>query len=153
MAHEFRLVRTVEFSETDMAGIMHFANFFRYMEVTEHAFLRSLGLSVHFEHEGRTLGWPRVNVSCDYRAPLRFEDRVEVHLRVREKREKSLTYEFRFRKLSGDAPLEVARGSVTAVCVCLDPETRTMKAVPIPPVFAEQIETAPPESEGEGVRA
>ena len=26
---------------------------------------------------GATIGWPRVNVSCDYRAPLKFEDEVE----------------------------------------------------------------------------
>ena len=37
MAYEFRLVRQVEFSETDMAGIVHYSNFFRYMEAAEHA--------------------------------------------------------------------------------------------------------------------
>ena len=38
--------RTVEFSETDMAGIVHYSNFFRYMESAEHAFFRALGFSV-----------------------------------------------------------------------------------------------------------
>ena len=47
MPYEFKMTRLVEFAETDMAGIMHFANYFRYMEVVEHAFFRSLGLSVH----------------------------------------------------------------------------------------------------------
>jgi acyl-CoA thioester hydrolase len=32
MAFEFKLTRRVEFAETDMAGIVHFSNFFRYME-------------------------------------------------------------------------------------------------------------------------
>ena len=32
MAYEFKVQRRVEFSETDMAGIVHYANFFRYME-------------------------------------------------------------------------------------------------------------------------
>ena len=40
---EFKLTRRIEFAETDMAGIVHFANFFRMMEATEHAFFRSLG--------------------------------------------------------------------------------------------------------------
>ena len=35
--------RRVEFSDTDMAGIVHFANFYRYMEQAEHDFFRSLG--------------------------------------------------------------------------------------------------------------
>ena len=37
----------VAFADTDLAGIVHFANFLRYAENTEHAFLRSIGLSVH----------------------------------------------------------------------------------------------------------
>ncbi|MBL8848408.1 MAG: acyl-CoA thioesterase, partial [Planctomycetaceae bacterium] len=37
--------RRVQFSETDMAGIVHFANFFRWMEEAEHEYFRSLGLT------------------------------------------------------------------------------------------------------------
>ena len=40
MPTEFTIKRRVQFSETDMAGIMHFANYFRLMEEVEHAFLR-----------------------------------------------------------------------------------------------------------------
>ena len=40
------MTRSVEFAETDLAGIMHFTNFYRWMEVCEHEFLRSIGLSV-----------------------------------------------------------------------------------------------------------
>ena len=46
MSYEFQITRRVEFSETDLAGIMHFSNFFRFMESAEHAFFRSLGFSV-----------------------------------------------------------------------------------------------------------
>ena len=47
MAYEYKMTRRIEFAETDMAGIVHFSNFFRMMEATEHAFFRSLGLSIH----------------------------------------------------------------------------------------------------------
>ena len=43
MPYEFEVTRHVEFSETDMAGVMHFSNFFRFMEAAEHGFFRSLG--------------------------------------------------------------------------------------------------------------
>jgi acyl-CoA thioester hydrolase len=142
MAYEFKRVFRVEFADTDMAGIVHFANFFRYMEVTEHAFFRSLGFSIHTHIDGRNIGWPRVHAECDYKSPLRFEDEVEVHLRVREKKSKALTYDFAFRKLDGTA---VATGSLTAVCVAMDEQTGTMKAVTIPEVIAEKIEVAPGE--------
>ena len=52
MAYEFKVRRRVEFSETDMAGIVHYSNFFRYMEAAEHAFFRSLGLSIHKQPGG-----------------------------------------------------------------------------------------------------
>ncbi|MHC4993297.1 MAG: acyl-CoA thioesterase, partial [Planctomycetota bacterium] len=54
MPHDFKLLRTVEFFETDMAGIVHFSNYFRYMEATEHAFFRSFGATVHEQSEGRS---------------------------------------------------------------------------------------------------
>ncbi len=52
----------------------------------------------HFE---TPVGWPRVHAECDYRQPLRFEDEVEIHLLVSEKKSKSLSYVFKFRKLNG----------------------------------------------------
>ena len=142
MAHEFKIIRRVEFSDTDLAGIVHFANFFRYMEAAEHAFFRSLGLSIHMEIGGRVIGWPRVRVECDYKSPLRFEDEVEVRLTVREKKSKSLTYDFVFRKVDAVAPVEVATGSITAVCVSLDEASGRMRATDIPEAIASKIEAA-----------
>ena len=46
MAYEFKFVRIVEFSETDMAGIVHFSNYCKYMEAAEHRFFRSIGYSI-----------------------------------------------------------------------------------------------------------
>jgi YbgC/YbaW family acyl-CoA thioester hydrolase len=140
MASEFKMTHRVEFAETDMAGLVHFANYLRYMEVTEHAFLRTLGLSIAMEQK-QGVGWPRVHASCDYAAPLRFEDEVEVHLKVREKKEKSLTYDFLFRRVKPEPALDVARGRITTVCVSRD-GSGTMKAVPIPEAVARQIDVA-----------
>ena len=134
MACEFKMLHRVEFADTDMAGIIHFSSYFRYMEVTEHAFIRSLGFSVDMMKQ-LNVGWPRVHVDCDFKAPLRFEDEVEVHLRVREKKEKAIAYEFVFRKDG----TEVARGSMTTVCVTRDASGK-MKAVAIPEAVARKIE-------------
>ena len=143
MPSEFTMTHRVEFAETDLAGIMHFANFFRWMERTEHAFLRSLGHSVHERQGDRRIGWPRVRVLCEYRQPLRFEDEVEVRLLVREKRDKSLRYEFVFRKVG--EPADVARGEVTTVCVALPAsgdDGARLTAVFIPASLAAQIQVA-----------
>ncbi len=142
MAHEFRMLHRVQFADTDMAGLAHFSSYFRFMEATEHAFIRSLGHSIVM-WERFKVGWPRVHASCDYTGPLRFEDEVEVRLRVLEKKEKSLTYEFVFRRLRPEPVLEVGRGRVTTVCVTRD-GSGTMKSVPIPEEIARLIEAAPP---------
>ena len=144
MSYEFTVQRRVEFSDTDMAGIMHYANFFRFMETAEHGFYRSLGFSVVDPKSHPQVGWPRVHAECDYRKPLRFEDLVEIQLLVSGKTSKTLSYQFRFRKLDAGSAEEVARGALTIVCVAHAPNG-AMKAVPIPPGIAGRIEVAPTE--------
>jgi len=144
MPYEFKALRRVEFSDTDMAGIVHYSNFFRYMETAEHAFFRSLGFSVVTDKTEPPVGWPRVHAECDYLQPLRFEDEVEIHMLVSEKKPKALSYVFRFRKLTVSPPVEVARGKLTVVCVTRD-DGGEMKATPIPKVIADKIEVAPKE--------
>lgn len=140
---DFEMRISIPFADTDMAGIVHFSNFFRYMENTEHEFYRSLGFSVHPDaasSDGPHIGWPRVQASCDYRLPLRFEDTVTVELRVSEIRRRSVCYEFTFiREGASDA---VARGTITVVCVELDPERRSIrKAIPIPEFWKAKLES------------
>jgi len=145
MAFEFKLTRRVEFAETDMAGIVHFSNFFRYMENTEHAFYRSLGASVIMKNLNPPLGFPRVHDECDYRRPIRFEETLEIHLVVREKRAKVLSYLFKFRKQNSDGESEqIAHGILTVVCVATQPDG-TMTPTAIPDFLTRQIEVAPPE--------
>ena len=143
MACEFKLTRQVEFSDTDVAGIMHFSNFFRFMEAAEHAFFRSLGTSIH--GAGSELGWPRVHADCDFKHPLRFEDLVEIRLLVREKRKKSIVYTFIFRKLNEQPAREVARGTLAVACVQRDKRGGKMQGIPIPKAIADKIEIAPRE--------
>ncbi len=149
MSYEFQITRGVEFSETDMAGIMHFSNFFRFMEAAEHAFFRSLGSSVARAAFGPGPCLPRVHAECDYAVPLRFEDEVQVRLLVERKGRRSLTYQFRFSRLNGLELEEVARGRLTVASVERQPDG-SLKAVPLPRVIADQIEEAPAHLLGDG---
>jgi YbgC/YbaW family acyl-CoA thioester hydrolase len=142
MAYEFKLLRRVEFSDTDLAGIMHFSNFFRFMEAAETAFLRSLGLSVVLSRAGLDVCLPRVHAECDYSAPLHFEDEVLIHLLVERKGERTLTYQFRFIRQNGSPPREVARGRIVAVCAGRK-GNGSLKAVPLPALLADKIKAAP----------
>ena len=139
MLSEYKVVRRVEFSDTDMAGLMHFSNYFRFMETAEHAFYRELGFSVVLKDRQPPLGFPRVHAACDFTKPLRFEDLIEIRLRVVAKKSKSLTYSFQFLNLSAEPVVEAARGTITIVCVTHSPDGK-IAAIAIPPDIAEKIE-------------
>lgn len=122
--------RRIEFADTDMAGIVHFARFFVFMETAEHRFREELGFPVTGDGAGGAsdppvLGWPRVAASCDYRRPARFGDELEVRVCVAEIGRSSLTFSFTFRR----GTEVVAEGRLTSVCCRLAPEVR---AVSIP---------------------
>ena len=133
---------------------MHFANYLRFMEDTEHAFCRALGFSVYPENpdeDGERIGWPRVHVECHYKMPLRFEEEVEVELLVEEIRPKTIHYLFRFWKVTegegggeGDRAL-AAEGKLGVICVRFDAGAGKMKATDIPVSILEMIEEAPAE--------
>jgi YbgC/YbaW family acyl-CoA thioester hydrolase len=138
MPHEFRTQRRVEFSDTDQAGIVHFARFFVFMESAEHEFLNSLGTSVSTEWDGNKIGWPRVSVSCEYLSPAKFEDVLEIHLTVLRRGSKSMTYNY----LITTQDAVVAKGQMTAACCICNPG-EPIRAITIPYFLADQIQEAP----------
>jgi acyl-CoA thioester hydrolase len=116
--------------------VVHFSNYFRWMEEAEHAFFRSLGLSVHQEDaggEGGHLSWPRVSTACEYLAPARFEDEITLKLRVERVGEKSLSYEVDF----SIGEKVIARAKLTSVCCRVTPTSFT--PVAIPPAVREKL--------------
>ena len=132
---EFRTQRRIEFADTDMAGIAHFSRFIVFMEAAEHEFLRSLGLSVHMQHDGDTISWPRLKTACEYFRPVRFEDILDIHLHIEHRGNKSLGYRFDFYK----ADEHIASGQLKVAC-CICNEGEKMRAIPIPPFIAEKID-------------
>lgn len=134
MGYVFRHRRRVEFSETDMVGIVHFSNFFRYAEAAETAMYRELGISVT---QG-DITFPRVHAEFDFRKPLRFEEEFDVVVEVEEVRSRSLAYAFRVENLSGEA---CARGKLVVACVRKDPATGSLASVAVPARMAELMRT------------
>jgi YbgC/YbaW family acyl-CoA thioester hydrolase len=128
----FSINRRVDFHETDAAGIMHFSNFYRWMEVCEHEWFRALGLPMmSTTPEGVRLGWPRREASCGFVRPLRCGDMVRVTGSILEVGNTSVGYQFVFEKDRAGKWTEVARGRMTTVHVRQDSSGR-MEAEPVP---------------------
>lgn len=136
MPTPFSITRRVEFGDTDMAGIMHFANFFRFMEAAETSFLHTLGLSVCRRADGEKWGFPRVSAACDYQKPARFEDVLTVTVTVERVGAKSVAYRFDFSNQRGE-PLAVGR--ITTV-FCREPEQGRLESAEIPAEIRAKLE-------------
>ncbi|QGJ72025.1 Acyl-CoA thioesterase [Planctomycetales bacterium 10988] len=135
MSSAYHATRRVEFSDTDMAGIVHFSSFFHYMEEAEHALLRSFGMSVvQFEGEEK-ISWPRVKASCQYTRPVRFEDMLDIEVRIRKLGRSSVEYEFLF--FQDGHP--IATGEITAVC-CRFSKGEPPKPIPLSESYREQAQ-------------
>ena len=136
--HELTARRRIEFSDTDLGGIVHFSRFFVFMETAEDGFLRTLGSGFVFEHEGRRGGWPKVEATCEYLSPARYGDELLIHLEVLKITRSTITYGFTIRR----DEVVLARGRTTSVCCAAKPGGG-LEAIPIPADIAARIDVAP----------
>ena len=128
--------RRVEFADTDMAGILHFSSYFRYVEEAEHAFLRSVGLSVYETVDSNVVSWPRVSASCDFHRPARFAEILRIGVSVEKLGTKSIHY--RFSIAVDDRPVATAR--MVAACCRLSDE-HGIEAIAIPASIRARLES------------
>jgi acyl-CoA thioester hydrolase len=128
--------RRVEFRDTDAAGIVHFSRFFTLMEESEHELLRHLGMSVMQPDGDGKVTWPRVSANCDFRGSARFEEELQIEVRIERIGEKSVTYAFRF--LNGGQM--IAEGNLVAVCCRMLPG-KPLTSIPIPAEIRTKLET------------
>lgn len=136
----FTYRRLVEFADTDVAGIMHFSNFFRFVECAEHAFFRSLGHRVHTADGNQHEGWPRIEVSCKYHKPARFEQTLEVGIRLEEIRTNSLRYRFSITVADDPGRALLAAGAFSIIHVEIDTAQHTIRKAPIPPALKAKLQ-------------
>jgi 4-hydroxybenzoyl-CoA thioesterase/acyl-CoA thioester hydrolase len=133
---EFVYRRRVQFKETDASGIAHFSGFFVWAEEAEHAMWRAAGLSVE-PHDG-TIGWPRVSATFDFFKALRFEDEIEVRIRLVERTAKT----FRYQSIIVRDGEVTAIGTSTSICVKKLPG-EPLRAMDIPANIASCFEVLP----------
>jgi acyl-CoA thioesterase FadM len=116
---------------------VHFSAFFLFVEEAEHAMWRDLGLSV--EPRDTEIGWPRISASFEFLRALRFEDEIDVHLRVTGKTAKTLQYQA---LVHHDGRI-AAVGTMSTICVAKRPGER-LRAIDIPSAIADRFVVVPP---------
>jgi YbgC/YbaW family acyl-CoA thioester hydrolase len=125
----------VRFVDTDFSTRIHYSALFRHFEIAETEFLRSLGIGyTHWFERGFSM--PRIHVEADYLAPLRFDDEIDVEVRVERIGTASLTLGFRV--ILAASGVLAANGRIVGVCI----DVSSGKSTPIPAAIREALEQA-----------
>src|SRR5206468_1825789 len=94
----------------------------------------SVGLSVVMQGTEGKISWPRVSAKCDFQSAARFEELLNIEVRIARLGKSSVTYSHRFLR-AGEL---LAVGEVTAVC-CRMREGAAPKSIAIPAAIAKKL--------------
>ncbi|MHB8631664.1 MAG: acyl-CoA thioesterase [Candidatus Limnocylindria bacterium] len=125
----------VRFGETDMQGVVYYANYLLFAEVGRVAYLRELGIDYTRDLIAQGVDFTIGEASVRYQAPLRFDDEYDIRVRVGEIRNSSWTFEYAFDRADGQ---RCAIGSTVQVIL----DRATGKAGRIPQHLRDALERA-----------
>jgi acyl-CoA thioester hydrolase len=120
----------VGFSDTDAQGVVYYGRYNPYFDLARAEYLRSLDL-LHSDLGGEFV--MRAN-DVEYFAPARFDDELEIHVRVGRIGRTSMMFEFAAFKVPEGTLLVTAHQTL----VFIDRETR--RTIPIPPEYREPFD-------------
>jgi acyl-CoA thioester hydrolase len=125
----------VRFGETDLQGVVYYANYLLFAEVGRIAYLRELGVVYERDLLARNVDFTIGEARVRYHAPLRFDDEYDIKVRVGEIRHSSWTFEYAVDRADG---LHCAEASTIQVML----DRTTGKATRIPEQLRTVLERA-----------
>lgn len=115
----------VRMHDTDMAGILYFANQFRFAHDALEDFAESEALGFDKVFHDEKFVFVIVHAEADYKSTLRVGDKLEVHLSVEHIGASSFSISYRIFK-----PGHILAGTAKTVHVTLDAKTRAKIHIP-----------------------
>lgn len=131
----------VYYEDTDAAGVVYYANYFKYFERCRTEWLRSIGHDQSALAAAHDIGFVVRSASAEYLLPARLDDALLVGLEVEQLGRAQVTLLQHVRRPVIDengvvSSEELVTGRVKIVCVSLS----AMKTTPIPKELREQLE-------------
>ena len=127
----FAVYTRVAFSDTDAQGVVYYGRYLPYFDLARTEYHRRLGEI----GAGRTEFVMRAS-NVEYHAPARFDDLLEVFVRVSRIGQSSVTYEYAAYKIGAGAG-EQLMVTATQVNVLIDHDDRS--TVPVPDSFRRHV--------------
>ena len=129
----FRFPVRVRFGDVDHAGIVYYPRYFEYFHT---AFEEMFAEGYRHIVDDRSIGFPAVRVECDFHAPLRFGDLVEVEVTCDRTGRSSVTLHYRAVKDG------VATAEARITCAAVD--MKVLRSIPIPDDLRARFESLRP---------
>lgn len=133
----------VQYYETDMMGVVHHANYIRWMEEARVDFMEQLGFP-YAAMEAKGVVSPVKSLSCDYKRPCTFGDEIRITVSVAGFNGVALTVRYQMEKLSDGETVCEARSEH----VFLNKEGRFVRLRRELPEFNAVLETLAKEGNG-----
>ena len=92
--------RTAQYHETDQMGIIHHANYIKWMEEARVAFMDEVFGFGYVEMEAQQVFSPVIGVDVAYRRPVWFADKVEIDVEIKSYTSTRLVLSYRIRNVS-----------------------------------------------------
>ncbi len=103
-------VITVRYAETDCMGVVHHAVYPVWFEIARTDYIKSLGLSyAEMEKDGVML--PVTGISCRYKLPAKYDDRLRITTRVTRLTPARIEFEYELRRDGEDEILATGTSS------------------------------------------
>ena len=125
-------------SDCDSAGIVFYANYFRFLEQAEEELFRAAGVDRQALLIENHVWMPRVETFSKFMRPIRLGAAIRVRLHPQLKGEVTVRYDFQI--LDDTTSEKITEGYLTVVCV----EATHFKATPIPEAIRTAIIAAIP---------
>ena len=129
MAYRTRI--QVRFGDVDHAGIVYYPRFYIYFHEAFEDLFNENGHPYNEVLDVQKVGFPTVNIACDYKAPLRYGDALDLEVTVTRVGNKSATFRYAgYRHRDGKFACDA---KITVACVNMD----TFEAMPFPDFLRE----------------
>ena len=91
----------VRWRDVDVMGVVHYANYLRFMEAAESEFFRALGFPYDVIADELGVWIARVHLECDYRAPAKLDDEITCRAELQKIGGSSMTFVFPVQRRDG----------------------------------------------------
>lgn len=124
----------VRYSEIDVQGVVYNAHYLTYFDIGITEYLRSLPYDYNNQEQRTGTDFHVVKAVVEYKVPIRYDDEIEIYVRVARIGRSSVTFQFAIYPQEGDKLLS------TGEVIWVNTNQSTHKSTAVPEDFRALVE-------------